>query len=39
VIAKYLPGQRAPGVSVTGQVRVGPPVAALGQGRPVNGQR
>jgi hypothetical protein len=36
VIAKYLPAQRAP---VAGQVRVGPPVAALGQGRPANGQR
>ena len=39
VIAKYLPGQRGPGANVAGQVRVGPPVAALGQGRPVNGQR
>jgi hypothetical protein len=45
VIAKYLPGQHAPGPhappqNVAGQVRVGPPVAALGQGaaRPANGQ-
>jgi hypothetical protein len=41
VIAKYFPGQHAPGQNVTGQVRVGPPVAALGQGGPraTNGQR
>jgi hypothetical protein len=39
VIAKYLPGQHAPAANVAGHVRVGPPVAALGQGRPVDGQR
>jgi len=39
VIAKYLPGQRGPGANVAGHVKVGPPVAALGQGRSVNGQR
>ena len=38
VIAKYLPGQHAPGMA--GQVKAGPPYAALGQqGRPANGQR
>ncbi|HUC48478.1 MAG TPA: DUF2147 domain-containing protein [Xanthobacteraceae bacterium] len=46
VVAKYLPGQHAPGPhappqNLAGQVRVGRPVAALGQGaqRPANGQR
>jgi hypothetical protein len=39
VIAKYLPGQHPPGANVAGHVKVGPPVAALGQGRPVGGQR
>lgn len=40
VIAKYLPGQHAPATNVAGQVRVGRPVAVLGQqSRPVNGQR
>ncbi len=40
VIAKYLPGQHAPAANVAGQVRVGRPVAVLGQqSRPVNGQR
>jgi hypothetical protein len=38
VTAKYLPGQHAPAANVAGQ-RVGPPFAALGQGRPANGQR
>jgi uncharacterized protein (DUF2147 family) len=41
VIAKYVPAQHASGQNLAGQVRVGPPVAALGQGfsRPANGQR
>lgn len=46
VVAKYLPNQHAapgphaPVQNMAGQVRVGPPVAALGQNaRPANGQR
>jgi Uncharacterized protein conserved in bacteria (DUF2147) len=40
VIAKYLPNQHPPGPNLAGQVRVGPPVAALGQSAPrANGQR
>jgi hypothetical protein len=45
IVARYLPSQRAPGQpgqTVTGQVRVGPPVAALGQSAPkppANGYR
>jgi Uncharacterized protein conserved in bacteria (DUF2147) len=38
VVAKYFPGQHAPGQSVAGQVKVGPPVAALGQGAPRGAQ-
>jgi hypothetical protein len=40
VVAKYFPGH-APGQNVAGQVKVGPPVAALGQGaqRPGNAPR
>ena len=41
VMAKYFPGQHAPAQNVAGQVRVGPPYAALGQTAPhgMNGQR
>jgi uncharacterized protein (DUF2147 family) len=39
VVAKYFPGQHAPGQNVAGQVKVGPPVAALGQSVPRDGQR
>ena len=37
VVARYLPGQRRSGTTgadIAGQVRVGPPVAALGQSAP-----